>query len=264
MEQREIERMLAAHGLDTASLSLILIRGEERIFELMAPEADAIAQWRRLRDVLPAYGYWPVVGFGARWLEEAPEYRAHLLAGSTRDILAESEAVNPGQWMASQEQEWFDMLREDAAEVGEPEPADAYADVLGEWPKRAKPHSRFTIPRDVATRDAVPQVPIALVPGTASWQVPALLRLDAGMVPTAVHVAMGRRWHDHYGAEIVGMLPDTLEMRVARPPATREAAEALAKEQYLYCYDVVDQGTQTLRALAAGLLHGTAWYFWWD
>lgn len=264
MEQREIEQVLSEHHVATTSLSLILSRGEERIFELMVPEADAIAHWWRLRDALTECDYWPVVGFGARWLEEAPEYRAQLLVSSTQAILEESEMVNLDQWMTAEEQDWLDIQREGAAEYEEPEPAGAYDDMLGEWPDHPEPHKGFAIPRFAATRDPVPQVPIALVPVTASWQVPALLRLDAGMVSSAVHVAMARRWFGRYGAEIVGMLPDTLEMRVARPPATREAAEALAKEQFLYCPDVDIQGTQTLLALAAGLLHGTAWYFWWD
>lgn len=69
---------------------------------------------------------------------------------------------------------------------------------------------------------------------------------------------------DVYGAEIIGVLPDLMEMCVSRPPTTRDAALTRAKEQYIYCPDVVDQGTQTLQRLAAGLLNGTAWYFWWD
>lgn len=264
MEQGEIERVLTRQQIDTTSLALILSREEERIYELMMPEADAIARWRRLREALPEHGYWPVVGWGARWFEEAPEYRTRLLAGSTHDILAKSETVDPEQWMAAQERDWLETMQDDAAESGEPEPADAYEDMLGEWPQHAEPNWGFAIPRNVATREPVPRVPIALVPAAVSWQVPAVLRLESGYASSAIHVAMARRWHDQYGAEIVGMLPDLLEMHVARPAATRAAAEALAKEQFLYCADIVIQGTQTLLALAAGLLHSTAWYFWWD
>jgi hypothetical protein len=38
----------------------------------------------------------------------------------------------------------------------------------------------------------------------------------------------------------------------------------LARDQYLYCEDNVEQWTRTLEALAARLLRGEAWYFWWD
>jgi hypothetical protein len=75
---------------------------------------------------------------------------------------------------------------------------------------------------------------------------------------------MARRWHEQYGAEIIGALPDLLEIWVARPSLIREDALELAREHYIYCNDIVIQGTQTLQALAAGLLGATAWFFWCD
>jgi Domain of unknown function (DUF4253) len=71
-------------------------------------------------------------------------------------------------------------------------------------------------------------------------------------------------WHDLYGAEVVGITSDVVEMHVAKPPLDRESALSLAKAQYLYCNDIVEQGTQTLSVLAATLLEGSVWYFWWD
>jgi hypothetical protein len=38
----------------------------------------------------------------------------------------------------------------------------------------------------------------------------------------------------------------------------------LAREQYLYCGDIVDQGTGTLSRLATALMADDWWYFWWD
>ncbi len=60
------------------------------------------------------------------------------------------------------------------------------------------------------------------------------------------------------------MSADVIEMRVARPPTTREDAMALANEQYAYCEDIVHQGVESLSNLAATLLNGTVWFFWWD
>ena len=48
------------------------------------------------------------------------------------------------------------------------------------------------------------------------------------------------------------------------PPTTRSAAYQLAWEQYIYCSDIVIQGTQTLSNLAASLLNAPIWFFWWD
>jgi hypothetical protein len=79
-----------------------------------------------------------------------------------------------------------------------------------------------------------------------------------------VHVATLRRWDRLYGAEVVGMLPDLMELQVARPPRSRTAALALAREHLAYCPDVVVQGTMTLEALAASLVNAPVWHFWWD
>ena len=78
------------------------------------------------------------------------------------------------------------------------------------------------------------------------------------------HVAMMKYWHELYGAELVGNTHDSVEMQLARPPTDRDQAKALAWEQYIYCYDLVEQVFQSFPALAAALLGGKAWYLWWD
>jgi hypothetical protein len=71
-------------------------------------------------------------------------------------------------------------------------------------------------------------------------------------------------WQERYGAEVVGVTHDVVEMLISRPPRTRAQALELAREQCLYCSDIVLQGTNTLDVLAASLLDGTTWFFWWD
>ena len=57
---------------------------------------------------------------------------------------------------------------------------------------------------------------------------------------------------------------DVMNIRVQRKPDTRAAALDLAREHYVYCSDIVDQGAGTLSALAAALMENDWWYFWWD
>jgi len=52
-----------------------------------------------------------------------------------------------------------------------------------------------------------------------------------------------------------------LNVRVARRPATPEEALELARLQYEYCHDIVDQGVDTLSALAASLMAHDWWFF---
>jgi hypothetical protein len=77
-------------------------------------------------------------------------------------------------------------------------------------------------------------------------------------------VAALRSWRDRFGAELVGLGFDTMNLRVARRPQTRAEALELAREQDLYSQDLVDQVAGTLSHLAADLMTHEWWFFWWD
>jgi hypothetical protein len=78
------------------------------------------------------------------------------------------------------------------------------------------------------------------------------------------HVAALRSWRDRFGAELIGLGPDVMNLKVARRPETPEVALSLAQEQYVYCPDIVDQGSGKIEDLAQTLLQEDWWYFWWD
>src|SRR5439155_9001674 len=87
---------------------------------------------------------------------------------------------------------------------------------------------------------------LALAPSKTSWQVPAFLRFgnwNACPSPKE-HVSIMKRWKELYGAELVGISHDTVEMQVARPPMDRASAMKLAEEQFAYCEDLVYQGCE--------------------
>jgi hypothetical protein len=263
----EIEALAARlqeHGVDATSLSLTLSRGDERIYELAVPPHEMLAYWQRLHDLAPVTGHWQVLGWGWRWLDNVPKYRAHVEDGSTAEIIAESEQVDLARWREERIDEELALLREEAAEYGLEAPSDPFADVQGDWPEDVAPYTSFKTAQSNEVREPISPRPIALIPTPISWQVSAYLRFDTGFISPAIHTAMVRRWHEQYGAEVIGAFPDLMETRVAHPPLTREDALDLAREQYIYCNNIVSQGTGTLQSLAAGLLSGAAWFFWWD
>ncbi len=142
-----------------------------------------------------------------------------------------------------------------------------YKAELGEWPSEP-----LTIDSMIAHME-MPHVCrpkksvfIAQVPTTHSWEVPAYLGLGGwNDCPFSVYlVAVSKYWHDVYGADIAAVTRDTIEYTVENPPTDRKVAEKLAREHFIYCPDIVDQGTQTLRNLASGLVNGKFWCFWWD
>ncbi|MDZ5649539.1 DUF4253 domain-containing protein [Nitrospirillum sp. BR 11828] len=110
------------------------------------------------------------------------------------------------------------------------------------------------------------RVHILLIPTDQGWQVPAFLRWGGwnACPPPEAHVAALRFWHEKYGAELIVISNDTMELRVDRLPADKAEAWDLARDQYRYCPDIVDQGVGTVGALAGGLMQMRYWFFWWD
>jgi Domain of unknown function (DUF4253) len=148
-----------------------------------------------------------------------------------------------------------------AAMKQEPKPP-----LIGEWPADVPLSTGPSVAFEVTASKPLDKVHIALIP-TDDWTtIPAHLQWGGwnACPHPEFHVAALRSWRDRFGAELVGMRRDTMDLRVARRPQTREAALELAREQYVYCNDIVDQGPGTLSALAASLLTDPWWFFWWD
>ena len=137
---------------------------------------------------------------------------------------------------------------------------------LGEWPAAPHPRLGLSIIRSFITRKPVAKAYLGLVPTDDGTTVPAYLRWGGWNDCPApeYHVAAMRTWRDRYGAELIGMNSDTINMRVAAKPKTRKEALALARDQHIYCSDVIDQGVQTYSAHAADLMANDWWFFWWD
>jgi hypothetical protein len=132
---------------------------------------------------------------------------------------------------------------------------------LGEWPASPSRSPGLSVAYEILT--PLPKVHIVLVPTDDPTTVPAHLQWgnwNACPAPE-YHVAALRHWREHYGAELVGLDMDVMNLRVARKPASREEAIELARVQYTYCPDLVDG---FLSPLAADLMAHDWWYFWWD
>jgi len=137
---------------------------------------------------------------------------------------------------------------------------------VGEWPDEAPASVGLSVAFDILSKRPLERVHIALIP-TDDWTtIPAHLfwgGWNACPGPES-HVAALRSWRERFGAELVGLSFDTMNLRVKRRPQTRAEALELAREQYVYCEDIIDQGVGTLSQLAAALMANDWWYFWWD
>lgn len=225
--------------------------------------AEGLDAWRRLREAWRAEGCCPVLLGDRDELETVAEGlagAAQTPAEILRDASARTAADVLARRLAEHRASFADL--EGDPEVRE---VDGLFVEPGEWPAAQSP-SRLGAHLDISSGEPKRLVYLAKLPTAHAWEIPAYLSYgDWNDCPSpADQVALHRDWHARYGAEIWAVASDVVECWVPRPPADRAGAAALAREQYLYCSDIVEQGTDTLLALAAALQGADAWFFWWD
>ena len=206
-------------------------------------------------------GCWPVClnedRFASDLLDELASHRDMPAA----EILARSQTIDP-----------VALLKQRAADdLYRPRSNQEMAEEFGyqinpkSWPDEGgvvEPRlSRLALYQYRSKPEAVT---LALVPTRASWEVPAFFRWgDFNRCPSpAEHVVLLKRWHEQYGAEVVALWRDALEVQVQRLPCDQAEALALAWEHLAYCDDITD--ATTIEELAKILMASQVWSFWWD
>ena len=179
------------------------------------------------------------------------------------DSLRQAEQMTVESWRAEKAEELKQLLDEHPEWEDLEEGAER-----GDWPDNAEPQSGFLGPRDILSGGFQKEVVIGLSPASVDrwWETAAHLRFGGwnDCPSPAVHVMLHKLWSEKYGARLVTMAFDTIELSIERPIKSREEALEVAQLQYEYCNDIIDQGAETLENLAASLIGATTWYFWWD
>jgi hypothetical protein len=220
-------------------------------FPLVAvPGREGIAAWKKYQALWRDEGASAVMLGDAKEVERVAE-NVEMATDSPEEILQRASSIDL--------QKFFEQRRSGSVEEGET--LDE-----GEWPEGRVGQSELGAHLDVLSRQPKKTVYLAKIPTAKVWEIPAYLRLGNWNDCPApeYHVAVLRHWAEIYGVEIYAATGDVVECTAARPPKTPEAAMTLAREQYFYCSDIVDQGTESVAVLGATLLNSPAWYFWWD
>jgi hypothetical protein len=220
---------------------------------------DALAAIAVL-DALGAREGWIPVFIGSK--KDAPGFG--LPEEDPEGVLARAAAIDVPAWLAQRKQDRIDDQLDD--EQGD---AGAEIELLGEWPDDdidAIAPPEYYVFNDPLTRKPHDKLYVALVPVREAWQAPAYIQNGSwNEVPAPCEqVAVLRHWHASHGARLRCFSDDIMEFEVARPPREHEAGLALAREQYIFCPDLVEQGAGALRPLAHSLLDSPRWFFWWD
>ena len=208
----------------------------------------AVSELYRLRSEYPRTGLYPIILGDEEDLERLEEGRYERF--DPEAILAESRKLNPARWLARRPKE--------APEL--------YDFPEGEWPEDEPEEMGIVTHLDVLSREPKSKVFIGLLRVNSPWEVFAHLQWGGwnDCPLPAVHCALHRYWEEKWGAQPSSVTGDVVQCIVTRPPLDHKAALALAREQYIYCYDIVDQGVQSIAVLAAGLRCARHWFFWWD
>jgi hypothetical protein len=284
-----LQVLLQSAGIDMDSLRVLFEQDGATTFALTVDGDDALDLWDLLRALLPRTRRWPVI-VGNPGSEDLPTQRIIVDGGKerlqvfphTQEILKEAESIDFSALLARYHINYVAETERllAAAEAAEDEDEAAQFRGLleqeeefrgldrGPWPKADLSTDRNFVASNFRDDDTLIGKPVtmALLPCASSPEVPAVMKFGGwnACPPPAEHVAALRYWRQRYGAEIACITEDVMELVVEQPPRTREEALRLAKWQFHHCPDIVSQGTRTIDALAARLLDGEAWYFWWD
>jgi Domain of unknown function (DUF4253) len=243
MNERRIRESYARLGVELGTLRLACVTGGEvPVWTFGAGNKRPIEIWEQLRALHPQTGLWPVV-FAAESLD-----RIWYFATEEYD----SSALERGYALDAEE---FFAERASDSEVPDARSIEVDEALIAVAPQGSDFYH--------ATR----RTRIGLVEAADGFEVPALLSWAGAAsyeLDGSHHLAVLRYWNQRHGAELVAMASDVLELAVRRPP--RESAEVarVALEQYLYCPDLVEQGANTLDALASEHVVRHSWVFWWD
>lgn len=191
---------------------------------------------------------------GSSESKELLEENLEISEKKLEEILSASKKINVKEWFAEKRKE----LEEDwECDLSENE---------GEWIGERSPKEGFIIATDLSTGKPLEGLVGARVSTDSSWKIPAFFNYGGwNDCPfPEIHCAIWKYWEEKYGAKIIGMSHDTIEAYVSDPPNTKEEAMELAWEQYLYCYDIVDQGVETVSNLGSSIINHNGWFFWWD
>jgi hypothetical protein len=132
------------------------------------------------------------------------------------------------------------------------------------WP--AEPaHQRRVSLHTLRKRKGKPSV-LLLIKVEHSYEVPAYLQFGGwNDCPTPeLQVAVLREWGNEYRARPACTTGDVVECVVVNRPQKEAEAMKLAAQQWIFCADIVAQGTQSIRKLAMEIWKAPTWFFWWD
>ncbi len=216
---------------------------------LLVPGQDALMELDRLEEEGAAEGFRPIIVGDEREFDFFAD-QFECAEQTFEEIIRDAKTISPDDFFEQRVQEdpaYYEL------EPGQPAPDE---------------NEKGGLITHLDSRQQNPKewIFIAIIPDRNAHHIPAHFNYGGwnDCPAPAAHVALWRYWQERYQAEIVCVTHDVIEAKVKNPPKTYEAAMVLAREQFIYCGDIIHQGVGSLEGLATLLQNGRTWYFWWD
>jgi hypothetical protein len=235
MDMAQIRHVLLRAGVAFTTLEETrLLRGQPA-YHVTVPHETAFSSWRVLREWVGQTGCWPVI---TRPPDQNPLEALYEPSGhKPDDLLAAAAAIDLHAWLA-RENDLAADTDEDAASL------------LGHWPEWLDlEYLDDYDPEDYTELDEMfvmsgePPLSIVLLPVGEGWQVFTLIAPTGGdsqrYNSTALHLVIHKHWSHRYGAELVALTRDEMELFIARPPDDPTTAIQVAWEHFAYCEEAV-------------------------
>lgn len=220
-----------------------------------------INRWNDLTAQGKREGFYPLLIVASDTLAETLEFifdddnvenTPEGIAAWRQRVITDAEGVDAAAFLSERLAEYTGMHEED--------------NILGQF-RECDPCDAFFCHMKGNTPAA--EIILAKIPAAHPWELAAWVPMGGfnDCPGPKEQVATFRYWHEKYGAVPGTVTYDIWELELTNPPKKDEEAEALAKEHFAFCYDIVMQagpGWDNIRARASGLKNSTTWYFWWD
>lgn len=222
------------------------------------PVPDTAQQWRRLVDLFPQTGLWPLVLHPLGGDDRRPWDRGELEPVAESDV----DAVDPAHELAEAWAGWLVPIGEN--------PRLSHLHPYGAtFPGLAEPLPRTAASTRVPATVLAPWGPARL--GLVRCRRPADAVAIVGWLgainitgPTQVSAVL-RSWEERFGVVIAGLGFDTVTLLVPDPPVDERRALPIAAEIAALCPDALRQGSAaTLEEMARLLVGLRVWRLWFD
>lgn len=250
--------VLDARALLSAAHPVGALAAGRSVHAVHVPAGSALEAWRALAEAHPETGLWPFLTDPKRD-ERSPTVWANL--ADYREVgIDETETGDVSQLFTRWHAEYLEDDGDDPFYDEEEQAELEAAHRCGPLALPVEPSAGNCWAAATTEIGLCPAEPGGVdLPRMIGWS--GACNYD---ISGAEHEPVLGYWRRKYGAELLTLTFDVIELAVPYPPTAPVEVARVAQEQTDYRPDVVDQGVGTTTALAEQQVYSHTWFFWWD